>query len=495
MRPSPSSADFLPTSIMPISASSLSADGSLPGASIYADRLAAGAAALEAIDGERARQAFQAAITFEPPAPEAYQGLATALDLLGQASDALACRMASLALQSGTALDIYNIGTAYLMAGHKPQAESWYRLALRVDPELVVAHRNLAALLRDTGRAEEAQRHTEAAYRRQYVFDTGPNGPSASGPAAPTVLLICAAGRGNVPVDLWFAPQTSRRIEYMIEYAPSSADAATIAAWPCSMPVFNAIGDPDVAGPLTARLLDFVACLKRPVLNSPEAVARTARDSLPALLGGIPDLLVPDVWRVERTRRDDLRRQLDGQTGAWLVRPVATHGGEGLVLADSSAAVFEHIERHAAGEFYVTRFCDFRSIDRFYRKYRMIFIDGRAYPYHLAISSTWLVHYFSADMLAHAWKQTEEARFLNDPRAVLGDRAMTALAAVGDRLGLDYAGIDFSQLPDGRIVVFEANATMLVHPEPEGSVLAYKNTQVEAMRDAFAAMLERRMQR
>jgi len=41
-------------------------------------------------------------------------------------------------------------------------------------------------------------------------------------------------------------------------------------------------------------------------------------------------------------------------------------------------------------------------------------------------------------------------------------------------------------------VVFEANATMLVHPEPADSVLAYKNTQVEAMRLAFAAMLARR---
>jgi len=466
------------------------------GPDMLAEHLAAGAVALQAADAEGARCAYLAACACTPPAPEAYQGLALALELLGQASDALACRMACLALRNdaadtaGTALDIYNIGTVYLMTGRKPSAEFWYRLALRVDPELVPAHRNLAVLLRDTGRHDEAQRHTDAAYRRQYVFDQAPDGLS---PAVPTVLLICAAGRGNVPIELWFAAPAIRRVEYMLEYAPAAADIATLAALPDSTLIFNAIGDPDVAADILPRLNDFAARAARPILNSPQAVALTARDKLPVLLADIPDLLLPEVQRVDRARFEARCLPLDAAAGAaWLVRPVATHGGEGLVKLDGAAAVLTHLERETAGAFYLTRFCDFRSADGFFRKYRMIFIDGRPYPYHLAISSTWLVHYFSAEMLAHAWKQAEEARFLNDPHAVLGARAMAALTAVGVRLGLDYAGIDFSQLADGRIVVFEANATMLVHPEPADSVLAYKNTQVEAMRLAFAAMLARR---
>jgi len=463
---------------------------SAPGAGTSADWRAAGASALLTPDAARARQAYQAAILCDPLLPEGYQGLATALEALGQVSDALACRMAALALQSGTALDLYNIGTAYLMAGRRPQAEFWYRLALRVDPELVVAHRNLAVLLRDTGRADEAQHHTDAAYNRQYVFDTA---MACRDAAVPTVLLICGAGCGNVPLDLWFAPAATRRIEYMIEYAPADADAAVLAALPYEALIFNALGDPDVAEPILSRLQDFAARAGRPVLNRPEAIAHTARDTLPGLLADIPNLLLPEVWRVKRAHTDTLRRQFDTQAGAgYLVRPVATHGGEGLVLVTSWAAALAHIERHEAGEFYVTRFCDFRSADGFFRKYRMIFIDGKPYPYHLAISPTWLVHYFSADMLAHAWKQAEEARFLADPGAVLGARAMVALEAVGGRLGLDYAGIDCAQLPDGRLVVFEANATMLVHPEPADSVLAYKNVPVEAMQQAFAAMLARR---
>jgi hypothetical protein len=496
----------------PVPFAAFSSDHGVPGSAqgaghaaanpaLLAEHLGAAAAALQAADGEGARRAYLAACAYTPPVPEAFHGLALALDLLGQASDALACRMACLALRNqiegaagsgSAALDIYNIGTAYLMTGRKPSAEFWYRLALRVDSELVVAHRNLAVLLRDTGRHDEAQRHTDAAYRRQYVFDSAPAGLN---PGAPTVLLICAAGRGNVPIELWFAAPATRRIEYMLAYAPADADAATLAALPPSTLIFNAIGDPDVAAEILPRLNEFVAHAGRPLLNSPRAVALTARDKLPLLLAGIPDLLLPEVQRVERAQFMARQLPLDAAGAAWLVRPVATHGGEGLVKLDRAAAVLAHLQHQTAGAFYLTRFCDFRSADGYFRKYRMIFIDGRPYPYHLAISSTWLVHYFSAEMLEHAWKQAEEARFLSDPHAVLGARAMAALTVVGARLGLDYAGIDFSQLADGRVVVFEANATMLVHPEPADSPLAYKNMQVEAMRLAFAAMLERRIER
>jgi glutathione synthase/RimK-type ligase-like ATP-grasp enzyme len=66
---------------------------------------------------------------------------------------------------------------------------------------------------------------------------------------------------------------------------------------------------------------------------------------------------------------------------------------------------------------------------------------------------------------------------------------MRTLAAIGQRLGLDYAGIDFSVLPDGRVLVFEANATMLVHAEADTSPLAYKNAAVATLRQAFSAML------
>ena len=96
-------------------------------------------------------------------------------------------------------------------------------------------------------------------------------------------------------------------------------------------------------------------------------------------------------------------------------------------------------------------------------------------------------------MLGQADKQAEEARFLSDAQAVLGAQAWQALEAVGARLELDYAGIDFALLADGRMLVFEANATMLVRREPPGSELAYKNAYIATLEDAFRAMVQRRL--
>jgi len=92
----------------------------------------------------------------------------------------------------------------------------------------------------------------------------------------------------------------------------------------------------------------------------------------------------------------------------------------------------------------------------------------------------------------HAWKLDEERRFLQDPRAALGERAMNAITAIGQRLDLDYGGIDFTLLPDGQVFVFEANATMLTHYERDSGVLAHKNQHVQHIVDAFEHMLAHR---
>jgi hypothetical protein len=69
---------------------------------------------------------------------------------------------------------------------------------------------------------------------------------------------------------------------------------------------------------------------------------------------------------------------------------------------------------------------------------------------------------------------------------------MKAIAEIGARLDLDYCDLDFSRLPDGRVLVFEANATMLVHPEADDGPFAYRNTAVSRITGAFQALLARK---
>jgi hypothetical protein len=58
-------------------------------------------------------------------------------------------------------------------------------------------------------------------------------------------------------------------------------------------------------------------------------------------------------------------------------------------------------------------------------------------------------------------------------------------------MNLDYAGVDFSVLRDGRILVFEANPVMFVHPVDADGVLGFKRPHIDRIFAAFEAMLSR----
>ena len=79
-----------------------------------------------------------------------------------------------------------------------------------------------------------------------------------------------------------------------------------------------------------------------------------------------------------------------------------------------------------------------------FRKFRVMFVDGRLYPLHLAISPDWKVHYFTADMAQSDANRRRDAEFLADMASVIGPRGMAALERINATLGLDYGGIDFA---------------------------------------------------
>ncbi len=93
-----------------------------------------------------------------------------------------------------------------------------------------------------------------------------------------------------------------------------------------------------------------------------------------------------------------------------------------------------------------------------------------------------------------AGRRAEELRFLTSPKTVLGDSVWTTLEAIGVTLDLDFAGIDFSVRQDGRLLMFEANPTMLVHPEDD-PLFTYKNAAVQNILDAFDRMMVRNIDR
>jgi tetratricopeptide (TPR) repeat protein len=383
--------------------------------------------------------------------------------------------------------ELCKVATGYFMLDDHWSAERWYRLALTLDPNLAIAYQNLAAIHAGRGDMAQARACRERAYAIQRVF------VESTGTPTRRLLILCAGGgSGNVPFETLLSGGESSRIKYIVDFASEEEDAQL----PPFDLVFNAIGEPDVAAPLAGRLERFAARCEKPLLNAPAAVSRTQRQLLPSLLGDLDDVVIAACTRHEGLADSSAELADRLRRGAMalpvLVRPAASHGGQGLVRCETREAL-EDALHGIDGAHYLTAFRDCRSIDGHYRKYRIVFIDRRPFAYHLAISSHWMVHYFSAEMAEHPWKIEEERRFLEETAAVLGDRARGAIDAIGRRIDLDYAGVDFTLLPDGRVLVFEANATMLVHRERGNGPLAHRNPHVQRIVDAFEALQARRL--
>ncbi len=388
--------------------------------------------------------------------------------------------------RAGPPIDLCNIATGFFMKGDPKAAMLWYQLVLLIDPDMAIAHLNLTAIYSGAGRIAEAEASRENAYKRQRVFIE-----SAADPVRRVLVLLLGRGPGNVPIDVLLPVKTNCRIKYIIDYAAEDEDAKL----PPFDLVFNAIGEPDRAAPLADRLGRFALRCNRPLLNPPDQVARTQRHHMGALLADLENVLVAPCIAMASPppNRAALTELLAGAGIGFplLVRPEASHGGIGLVRADCIEAL-EPSLYVASGAHYLTEFYDYRSPDGYYRKYRIIFVDRVAFPYHLAISTNWMVHYYTANMEESSWKMEEEQHFLQEPSATLGERAMAAIAEIGRRLDLDYCGIDIALLPDGRVLVFEANATMLVHAEPMNGKLGHKNHYVRRIADAFEQLLASR---
>ena len=348
------------------------------------------------------------------------------------------------------------------------RARAHAEAALAIEPQHQGAWQNLAAICDHEGLFADAEHCRWRAYGgRAVVTERAPEPRRRA-------LMLASGGRVHTP-DRYLVPAARYdRLVWFVSYGegPPPGDYDV---------VFNAVAEPDAQAALSETLAAFAETCGRKVLNPPARIGVTRRDAAAALFAGVPGLMVPQTRRVAGAADAG-----DLEAGDWLLRPVGQHGGEGLerVTHESGKA------RLGGGAHYLTRFCDFRSPDGFYRKYRLFFVDRVAYPYHLAIGDHWLLHYQSSLTPTRADFREEERLFLENPRAALGDLAFDAMAQVGRRLDLDFAGADFAVLPDGRALLFEANATMFVHDEPLDSPLAYKTAHAQAIQQAFGRMLE-----
>ena len=232
------------------------------------------------------------------------------------------------------------------------------------------------------------------------------------------------------------------------------------------------------------------------MINDPAKVLPTGRAENAARLGRLPGVVTPRIVMLPRGAfaRLNIADVLTeaGLAAPLLIRSPGFHTGRHFVRVDRA----EDLAAAAAGlpgeALMAIEYLDARGPDGLARKYRVMMIGGELYPLHLAASGDWKVHYATGAMDGDAALQAEEAAFLEHMPAVLGERAMGALAAIQAALGLDYAGADFALTADGEVALFEANAVMNIIP-PDGSPQwDYRRGPVGRAIDAAREMLAAR---
>jgi hypothetical protein len=88
--------------------------------------------------------------------------------------------------------------------------------------------------------------------------------------------------------------------------------------------------------------------------------------------------------------------------------------------------------------------------------------------------------------------RAEEAAFLADHRRVFDGLRGAAVAEVARRLDLDWGGADCGITAAGDVLLFEANASMLVHLDGSREECPEKHAHVPRIFEAMAELVLRR---
>jgi Flp pilus assembly protein TadD len=347
------------------------------------------------------------------------------------------------------------------------------------DPETL---EQLAKILDGLRRPAEALAIRNDIARRAGVQRKGP----LRAPAA-TVAVLGAVGSGHVPTRYLLDPDRLSTL-FVGLLSPEQSDAPLGDVDPVALgqvgSVFSTLGDIHRDWGQLAAAAEVCAQLGKPVINPPAGIARTGRDHAAILFAGVPGLIAPQARAV--TPAGLARLPIEAPV---LVRPPGDHGGENLTRLASAAERDAYLAAGPEERLLLTPFHDFHSPDGAWRKYRLIFVDRQVYPFHLAIGEDWLLHYWRAEMARSPWKLAEEECFLDDWKGVFGPVATAAAEEVARRLDLDYGGMDCALTADGRLLLFEANACILLHLDEPAAAAPAKHRHVPPIRDAFTRLV------
>jgi hypothetical protein len=445
------------------------------------------AALLSALDRRvEAQQAFVEILLRTPTHFSALNEFGNCLTSMGLI--AAACRVYSEAIAHHPAKPMGHVNLANLLlrGGDLAGARKHYEAALRLNPEHPQAHQGLGAVLSGLGDRRSAQSHFQKGFADCSITSLPYRG---SKPPVP-VLLLVSSGSGNIPTASFLDDRIFMTSVVVADFLDPSLPL------PAHRVVFNAIGDADLCSTALAAAVRLIKKTRAPVINDPLTVSKTGRIAVAQRFRALRGVVTPRMLAMPRTT-------LSGPGGAdaicgrgftfpLLLRSPGFHTGHNFVLVESASELAAAAGHLPGDDLLAIEYLGASGHDGNARKYRLMIVDGRIYPMHLAISRQWKVHYFSADMADRPDYRSEEAAFLADMPAVIGQKALAALERIARELALDYGGIDFGVSPAGDVLLFEANATMVVNPPEADERWGYRRAAVGKILDSVSSMILQR---
>ena len=314
-------------------------------------------------------------------------------------------------------------------------------------------------------------------------------------PAHLRVLMLMAPGdiAANTPLECLLETGDIDLVQYYLNPGDPLASAV-----PEHDVLLVALGESEENRELLEGLKQALTHWPKPVINAPQYIPATDRRVASELLQGALGLHIPLTMYASRA----LLRRIAAGDGRLvdffadcdfpiILRPIGSQAGRDLDKLETPSDLAAYLARVGGSEFFVSRFVNYQSPDGFFRKYRIAMIDGAPYACHMGVSSHWMVHYVNAGMYEEAWKRDQEADFMaNFDRFAL--RHQAALAAIHDRIRLDYLCVDCAETKDGQLLVFEIDHCMVVHGMDSEDMFPYKTIPMRKVKTAFRDYLLRR---
>ena len=459
-----------------------------------------------------ANSAYKKALEIDETLAPAFLHLGTIAKLKGNFKGAKVALDQAIKLDPKLALAHSERAHVLLLQGQKDKAIAGYREALDLDPNFAWGLMSLSSALVKAGRLDEAIDVSQKAVRLRRTFEWPFLGREPVGRVVvlkgmedgyfqvePDDSMGSIGGMSNLDshIDRNLFAQTSYYVDGL------DPERAFEALPECDV-ILNAITDADAVPKSHAIVAAIAKHAPVPVVNRPEIVAKTRRHENAKALGELDHIRFPKTVRLEETPKSSEQiskiladAEIDFPV---LARLAGTHTGETLTKTDNVKGLIEFFANNLSGPYYLTEYVEFANDKGAYQKLRAYLVDGVVYPSQCFISKDWKVHIsdeLHKFMARNAWTIDAAKRFHADPEDYLGKDAFRALQAVYDKIPLDFFGIDFTQLADGTLLFFEANATMRVPFLDTGEldVSPFRIPSIQAIENALQQLLEDRIRR